>query len=248
MIKLDDLHPVVVDKLIYYLYHSDYDDTGFWQEEVEEDKHDLGLEVMEGEQENEEMVGDGGDNLGEYGQENDEEGAEKGHQEEDTDKDGKEETPQKESQLLTLNASMYIIGDRFDLGQLKDLAKEKFSAALIERWDKENLSDLIRTIYENTLPNDRGLRDCLVPTLLQHKKALREDETFMEVVQSHGDFAVDLVDAWGGRKSAGHAKIKLTSTTSSTGSWDEECFISSTGSDGMVCCPDCRQKQIYSRE
>lgn len=245
MIKLDDLHPVMVDKLTYYLYHSDYDDTGYWQEDEDDDSHDLGMEVMkEGE---EEEAGELSEISGQHGKENEEDGADERNKGEDTNEAEQEEPQQRDSQLLALNAGMYIIGDRFDLSQLKDLAKAKFSAALIERWDKESLPKVIRTIYENTSTSDRGLRDCLVPTLLQHTKALREDEDFMEIVKTHGDFAVDLVDALGGGKAAGNSKIKLTSTTNVWNGYSS-IFPSSTGKDGMVCCPDCNRKHIYSWE
>ncbi|KAL9602949.1 MAG: hypothetical protein Q9219_001474 [cf. Caloplaca sp. 3 TL-2023] len=115
------------------------------------------------------------------------------------EEEGKAESPLRteEPQKLSLNAGMYIAGDRYDLSGLKDLARQKFSTALVDRWDKEDLPDVIRTIYEETLSTDRALRDSLTPTLQKHKQALREDEGFMEVVKSHGDFAVDLIDAWG---------------------------------------------------
>ncbi|KAL8760543.1 MAG: hypothetical protein Q9184_003270 [Pyrenodesmia sp. 2 TL-2023] len=233
LIKLDDLHPVMVEKLIYYLYHSEYDDNGYWQDDEDDNNHDLGLKVMKEGEEVQETAGELSEILGQHGKGNEEEGADEGNEEEDTNEAEQEEPQQQDSQLLALNAGMYIIGDRFHLSQLKDLAKKKFSAALIERWDKENLPIVIRTIYENTLASDRDLHDCLVPTLLQHKKAPREAEDFMEVVKTHGDFAVDLVDVWGGEKAAGNSKIKLTSKTQVLDgySWG---FRNDTGKDGII--------------
>ncbi|KAL8925185.1 MAG: hypothetical protein Q9208_003690 [Pyrenodesmia sp. 3 TL-2023] len=175
----------MVDKLVHYLYNSDYEDTGYCPEDEKEGK-EKGTTPRVGKE------------AGQDGKDNAEVGADKDDEKEDRSEVKHESPQQKESQLLALNAGMYIIGDRFDLSQLKDLAKEKFSAALIGRWDKEQLPDVIRTIYEYTLPSDRGLRDCLVPTLVKHKKALRGDESFMKLVKTHGDFAVDLIDAWVG--------------------------------------------------
>lgn len=97
---------------------------------------------------------------------------------------------------LAFNALMYVAGDKYDIGGLQLLAKAKFSAALVEGWNKEDLPKVIRFIYENTVSSDRGLRECLVPTLIQHKQALRSDDAFRKVVGTVGEFAVDLIVAW----------------------------------------------------
>lgn len=97
---------------------------------------------------------------------------------------------------LAFNALMYVAGDKYDIGGLKLLAKAKFAAALVDGWNKEDLPEVIRFIYENTVSSDRELRECLVPTLIQHKQALRSDDAFRKVVGTVGEFAVDLIDAW----------------------------------------------------
>ncbi|KAI4099365.1 MAG: hypothetical protein LQ339_006040 [Xanthoria mediterranea] len=97
---------------------------------------------------------------------------------------------------LALHARMYVVGDMYCVDQLKLLAKAKFSAALVNDWDKEDFPEIIRFIYDNTVSSDRGLRESLVPTLLQHKEILRADDTFMNVVETHGEFARDLINAW----------------------------------------------------
>lgn len=103
----------------------------------------------------------------------------------------------REHQPLALNVEMYIIGDRYQLSGLKVLAKSKFSAALLHCWDKEPLTEIIRNIYENTVSTDRALRDALLPILQEHRQTVRVNEEFKEVVRTVGDFAVDLMDAWG---------------------------------------------------
>lgn len=97
---------------------------------------------------------------------------------------------------LAINAAMYIIGDRYMIGTLKDLAVAKFSAALASGWNQQDFPEVIQTIYDNTPASDRGLRDCMAPILKAHGKELQKDAAFVEVVRTHGDFAVDLIDAW----------------------------------------------------
>ncbi|KAI4215009.1 MAG: hypothetical protein LQ349_009179, partial [Xanthoria aureola] len=42
---------------------------------------------------------------------------------------------------LTLHARMYVVGDMYCVDQLKLLAKTKFSAALVNDWDKKDLCE-----------------------------------------------------------------------------------------------------------
>lgn len=118
--------------------------------------------------------------------------------EEDSNEDSQERSNSQtfKPEKLALNARMYVVGDMYCIEQLKLLAKAKFSAALVEGWNKEDLPEVIRFIYEKTVSSDRGLRECLVPTLIQHKQALRSDDAFRKVVETVGEFAVDLIDAW----------------------------------------------------
>ncbi|KAL8957634.1 MAG: hypothetical protein Q9193_005144 [Seirophora villosa] len=244
-IKLDDLHPVMVDKLIHYLYNSDYDDTGFRPDHKGEDNDDLGLKVtQEGEEGKITIRGMNGE-IGQNGKVNEEEESGWRIDEEDTNEGAKEEPEYQESQLLALNVGMYIIGDRFDVSHLQDLAREKFSAALIERWDKENLADVIRTIYDNTMSGDRPLRDCLIPTLQINRKALRKNEDFMNLVRTHGDFAVDLVNALA---NTGDLKgIQLRFGGKHNGRKLAKHFCTTQGHDGVVACPNCDVGLTYTR-
>ncbi|KAL8805590.1 MAG: hypothetical protein Q9182_001855 [Xanthomendoza sp. 2 TL-2023] len=140
-IDIKEERPALINKLIYYLYNCDYDDSN-----------------------------------------------------DDVQNEADSQSPQ--AGRLAVNAAMYTIGDRYNLNGLQDLAKAKFATALPHCWNKEDFPGAIRFIYENTHTEDRGLRECLVPTLIQHKQHLRSDEKFMDVVQTYGEFAVDLLDAW----------------------------------------------------
>lgn len=95
-----------------------------------------------------------------------------------------------------INARMYFIADKYDIGLLKDLAKTKFKDAVKEGWRSERFAKVVEEVYENTVPSDYGLRECLLSVIKQQKKNLREQTTFMELVRSGGDFAVDVIDAW----------------------------------------------------
>ncbi|KAL9023299.1 MAG: hypothetical protein Q9196_007287, partial [Gyalolechia fulgens] len=137
-----------------------------------------------------------------------------------------------ESEKLAFNVGMYIVGDRFDVSNLKELAREKFAAAVVEGWSGDGLPDIVRTIYDNTLSTDRGLRDCLMSTLQKHKMALRDNEDFMEVVKTHGEFAVELIDAWGNLSKPPTLEFILERSSSHRGD--------------VVRCPRCTRALTYS--
>ncbi|KAL8862456.1 MAG: hypothetical protein Q9178_000953 [Gyalolechia marmorata] len=158
VIQLKEENPVVIAKLIDYFYGFDYDDR----------VRGCGLN-------------DSGDNS-EYNTEDNTEDKNEDKNEDNSEDSQKQMTLQ--DQKPALNARMYVAGDKYDISGLKLLAKAKFSAALVDGWDKENLPEIIRFIYTNTLPSDRGLRDCLMPILIQHKRSLRADHTFMKVVET----------------------------------------------------------------
>lgn len=100
---------------------------------------------------------------------------------------------------LLVNAHMYAIGDKYRIEALKGLAEEKFLQALDAGWDIVSFPEVIVTVYTTTLPSDRGLRDCLMPVLVKHKRELHGHEGFNSLIKdklSDGEFALDVIHAW----------------------------------------------------
>lgn len=121
---------------------------------------------------------------------------------------------------------MYVLGDKYDIPLLKNLAVINFKASLLT-FDPSMMRDLIqaiRTVYTMTLESDRALRDALVPFLKAHKNGLRTEEGFMRFFRSgldDGAFAVDVVDAWAEFGSPGifHVVTPATAASSSMSGW-----------------------------
>lgn len=101
---------------------------------------------------------------------------------------------------LILNASMYALADRYDIEHLKTLAKEKFLDLVNRHPIDDTFTGAVFVVYNSTLPSDRGLRDCIGPKMRKHWLTLRANDTFMDVVKSNGDIAIDMADTW----AAGH--------------------------------------------
>ncbi|KAL8737714.1 MAG: hypothetical protein Q9181_001432 [Wetmoreana brouardii] len=149
-VDLKEEDPVLVGKLVHYLYHFDY---------VDDDKSE------------------------------DNDNGTKDHE-------GHPAQQSSESCALSINTGMYVMGDRYNLVALKNLARAKFSAALPSGWKQDNFPNVIRIIYDQTLTTDRGLRDRVLPVLQAHWQELRTRKAFMAVVQDHAEFAVELIEAW----------------------------------------------------
>ena len=102
---------------------------------------------------------------------------------------------------LVAHARVYAIADKYSVGLLKDLAVCNFELAL-ENVNAAALPSFIaavEVIYSTTLSSDRGLRDCIEPTLANYCQELRDSDEFMALIRSglgDGDFAVEVMDIW----------------------------------------------------
>ncbi|MCJ1274140.1 hypothetical protein MMC21_001935 [Puttea exsequens] len=76
------------------------------------------------------------------------------------------------------HARVYAITDRFSIQQLKDLAQQKFSAALkdLKTLDIDVFVTAVKVIYTSTLRSDHGLRDSVKGTLVKFKQELRDSD------------------------------------------------------------------------
>ena len=87
---------------------------------------------------------------------------------------------------------MYYLANFFALEELKSLALKKFSDLLERLWVSERFVDCITDVFENTLPEDDGLRKVVVRTVAQHRWELLQKRVFQNLLHQGGDFAVDL--------------------------------------------------------
>lgn len=73
------------------------------------------------------------------------------------------------------------------------MALKKFQDTLTRLWVSKRLVKCITEVFENTLPEDDGLRDAVVRTVAQHREGLLYKRTFQSLLHQGGDFAVDLM-------------------------------------------------------
>lgn len=96
---------------------------------------------------------------------------------------------------MLFNVKVYQIGDKYGIPKLKAQAKEKFSVAITTCWEMDDFPIAIASAYSTTSSADRGLRDLLVSTSLEHISDLLKNDDFKQVLRETLGFAADLVQS-----------------------------------------------------
>lgn len=94
---------------------------------------------------------------------------------------------------MLFNVKVYQVGDIYGAPKLKDRAKDKFEGIIRTCWRMDDFPAAITEVYSTTPAKDRGLRDLLVRTSLEHIDDLKKNEDFVQVLQKIPGFAGDLI-------------------------------------------------------
>lgn len=94
---------------------------------------------------------------------------------------------------ITLNAKLYIAGDKYDIWGLQVLAAKKYKNALSKEIRSVDFIESLKLIYEQTPESDRLLKDIAIEYAAKGCKALIEKEEFKELCGEHGDIAFDIM-------------------------------------------------------
>jgi hypothetical protein len=96
---------------------------------------------------------------------------------------------------MLFNVKVYQVGDKYDVPKLKAQARQKFINAIEKCWEMDDFPVAIADTYTTTISTDRGLRDPLVSTVLNHIDVLLTNEDFVQVLRETIGFAADLVQS-----------------------------------------------------
>lgn len=94
---------------------------------------------------------------------------------------------------LLVNAKTYIIGDKYDILSLKEWAVTKYKEVLPATWNSTSFIESARLIFENTPESDLMLREVIIQKAAENAKALFGHSEFVALLQSHGDFATEVL-------------------------------------------------------
>jgi uncharacterized Zn ribbon protein len=96
---------------------------------------------------------------------------------------------------LLINTRVFIIGDKYDVKGLKDLAMTKYIAAISSYWNSASLVASLKLLYEETPTSERRLKDVAIKAAREHIKLLVDNEEFATLCKKQGEIAFDVLKA-----------------------------------------------------
>ena len=91
------------------------------------------------------------------------------------------------------NVLVYIIGEKYGVGGLKELAKAKFRDQAERLLSIKEFPEIIGNLYGSTPASDRGLRDVVSHICVHQVRKLVDSPGLNAVIQERGDFGLDIL-------------------------------------------------------
>ncbi|KAK8176900.1 hypothetical protein IWX90DRAFT_410411 [Phyllosticta citrichinensis] len=101
--------------------------------------------------------------------------------------------PESLEERLTLIVDIYTAAEMYQLGTLKTMASRDFRGLCDNIFTLATFLSAVKTIYQGTVEQDRGLRDTLVTAAVQQLDRLLLNPASNEVLEEFGAFAKDLI-------------------------------------------------------
>jgi hypothetical protein len=169
-INLDDDDPLMVAKMIDFLYKTRYDDDRAIDEEVLPDIADQHSAVTPHASSTVEA---------------------QDHQSAIT-------APQPTEYIkgpLVTNAKVYILGDKYDITSLRDAASRKYKEKLKDMWNHHTFAESAKIIYDNIVSENDALKEAIIEVIVKNMSQLLKRDDFLSTLRSNGDIATDLLCA-----------------------------------------------------
>ncbi|KAK3356342.1 BTB/POZ protein [Lasiosphaeria hispida] len=94
---------------------------------------------------------------------------------------------------MVFNAQVYSLADKYVIPTLKNLAKEKFQAAIKTGWGMDDFPTAVAEVYNSTPEGDRGLRDLVLEISGTNIKTLVQNGGFRNILRETPAFATDII-------------------------------------------------------
>jgi hypothetical protein len=88
---------------------------------------------------------------------------------------------------------VYAIADKYDIPQLKELARERFSNWAEDNWACESFPAIAREVFKTTPTKDRGLRDVVVRLVAIHADDFIGKENSRQLIEDIGDLGLSVL-------------------------------------------------------
>lgn len=100
------------------------------------------------------------------------------------------ESTEDESHLL-LHTRVYALAEKYDIPNLKVLAKRKFEMAMACYYDAPEFADAIEEVYCSTVDTDRGLRSIVLKAFQMHPRLATTPDVY-DVIKETPSLAFEL--------------------------------------------------------
>ncbi|TVY58984.1 hypothetical protein LCER1_G001220 [Lachnellula cervina] len=105
-----------------------------------------------------------------------------------------EETQIPSEPLITV-VKVYIIADKYDVPALKKLATTKYKDLLQTAWDSESFSQSLELLFDQTMENDRMLKDVAIEFAGGKAQELMERQDFVSMIKENGNIGAEIFKA-----------------------------------------------------
>jgi hypothetical protein len=112
------------------------------------------------------------------------------------------------SYSLVFNTEIYIAVEKFDIPALKELATQKYESRVSVHWNSPEYSEAAELLWENTVDNDRLLRNVVIEVSNEHIDDLLDCGEFVKLMGSQGSFCLEVLRVSRGRKLDGLKRLK----------------------------------------
>jgi hypothetical protein len=101
---------------------------------------------------------------------------------------------------LVTNAKLYILGDKYDIPSLKEVAARKYKDVVKDRWESNAFAESVSLIWEGIIQEEDALKEIMADVAHGHMGQLLGRVEFVSVLRSNADIAVDFLRAVVGKK------------------------------------------------
>lgn len=169
MIDLPENEPLIVEKMVHFLYHGTY--VGIPEEEEEEDDDEDTSKVtddLHSTRDNDKDVNLAAESVS---------------------------TSLLLTSPLVVHAHVYAIAEQYDIPVLKKYAMEEYEEEVSDHWNTVGFSDSIRILYELTPENDREMKKIAMKVVGDRIKQLLDRGEFVSLCRDNGEIAFDALAA-----------------------------------------------------
>ena len=93
------------------------------------------------------------------------------------------------------NVLVYAIAKKYDIPELKDLAKRKFETLVNLKWPHKDFHDVTEAVFSTTPDRDMGLRQVVTEICGQHFQDILKDEASKAAFLDNNAIATAVLDA-----------------------------------------------------